>query len=307
MLALALFAASCGSSSSDAAGSDQEETPTTEVQAATTVVAEPEDDSEASEFPSRIVSLSASATEMLFAIGAGDQVIAVDSTSNYPAEAPTTDLSAFEPNLEAIAAEEPDLVVFDFDPGELAAGLKGVGIETMQLPAAASLDDVYAQIADLGIATGHEDEAATLNAEMRSSIEAIVAGAETDGEPVRVYHELDDTFYSASSNSFIGQLYALFNTTNIADEADVDGYGYPQLNPEYILEADPQLIVMTNETPYTADDVAARPGWDAISAVRDGNIAVVDGDIASRWGPRLPQFLESIAAALGNVPVTAGS
>lgn len=315
VLALMLVAASCGSSSSDGdTETDAETTETTEVDETTETTeveaeadAEAEDDAAAADVPTRIVSLSATATEMLFAIGAGDQVIAADSYSNYPAEAPTTDLSSFEPNLEAIAAEEPDLVVFSFDPGELQTGLEGVGIEAMFLPAAATLDDVYAQIADLGIATGNEDGAAAVNADIRSRIDEIVAGVTADGEPVRVYHELDDSFYSASSSAFIGQLYALFNTTNIADEADVDGYGYPQLNPEYILEADPQLIVITDQVAYTAADVAARPGWDTIAAVQSDSVVVVDADIASRWGPRLPDFLESIATALAAVPVTAGS
>ncbi|MEZ5375646.1 MAG: ABC transporter substrate-binding protein [Acidimicrobiales bacterium] len=312
VLALMLLAASCGSSASDtdAAATDETTTTTTTTDAAdetTTTVADEAAAADTTEYPSRIVSLSATATEMLFAIGAGDQVIAADSYSNYPAEAPTTELSSFEPNLEAIAAEEPDLVVFSFDPGELATGLESVGIDAMFLPAAVALDDVYAQIADLGVATGHEDEAAAVVADMRTRIDEIVAGVAAEGEPIRIYHELDDTFYSASSNAFIGQLYALFETTNIADEADADGYGYPQLNPEYILEADPQLIVITDQVAYTPDDVAARPGWDAISAVQSGSVVVVDADIASRWGPRLPDFLESIAAALAKVPVTAGS
>lgn len=311
VLAFALLAASCGSSGSDAAdvstGADIEDTSTTAPLADESADEEPATDEPAGDAPSRIVSLSATATEMLFAIGAGDQVIAADSYSNYPAEAPTTDLSAFEPNLEAIVEYEPDLVVYDFDPGELQAGFDGVGIQALHLPAAATLDDVYAQIADLGIATGHEDEAAALNADMRARIDAIVADVSTDGEPVRIYHELDDSFYSASSSAFIGQLYALLNTTNIADEADTDGYGFPQLNPEYILEADPQLIVVSDDVTYTADDVAARPGWDAIAAVQSDSIVFVDGDVASRWGPRLPEFLETIATALAAVPATVGS
>ena len=318
VLVLMLIAASCGSSSGDTADTGTDTAVDEAAETGTTTVGESDagaEDQAATEdeaeqdasVPTRIVSLSATATEMLFAIGAGDQVIAADSFSNYPPEAPTTDLSAFEPNLEAIAAEEPDLVVLSFDPGELQDGLEGVGIDTLYLPAAVTLDDVYAQIADLGIATGHEDEAAALNADIRSQIETIVAGAVTDGEPIRVYHELDESFYSASSSSFIGQLYALFGMSNIADEADADGYGFPQLNPEYIIEADPQLIVITDQVAYSADDVAARPGWDTTAAVRSGSVVVVDADIASRWGPRLPEFLEAIAAALADVPVTAGS
>lgn len=312
MLALMLLAASCGSSDADDAATTDAEAEAESGADATSTTEEPaaeepvEEEPAESETPTRIVSLSATSTEMLFAIGAGDQVIAVDSFSNYPPEAPMTDLSSFEPNLEAIAAEEPDLVVYSFDPGELKAGFEALGIETLFQPAAMTLDDVYAQIADLGIATGNEDGAAEVVATLRSQIDEIVAAAPTDGEPVRIYHELDDTFFSASSSAFIGQLYALMNTVNIADEADADGFGFPQLNPEYILEANPQLIVITDQVTYTADDVAARPGWDAIEAVQSDSIVVVDADIASRWGPRLPQFLESIAEALAAVPVPAG-
>ncbi len=309
VLALMLFAASCGSSSSDAGAGASEQTTTTAADEApvdSTATDEPAEEP-GSVLPTKIVSLSSTATEMLFAIGAGDQVIAVDSYSNYPPEAPITDIAAFEPSLEAIAAYEPDLVVYAFDPGELEAGLEGLGVATMFLPDAITLDDVYAQIADLGVATGHEDEAAALNADMRSRIDAIVAGVPSEGQAIRVYHELDETFFSTSSSAFIGQLYALFNTVNIADEADPDGFGYPQLNAEYILEADPQLIVITDQVSYTPSDVAARPGWDTISAVQSDSVVVVDADIASRWGPRLPDFLEAIAASLSNVPVSAGS
>ncbi len=248
--------------------------------------------------PQRIVSLSPTATEMLFAIGAGDQVIAVDSLSNYPAEAPVTDLSAFEPNLEAIAAEDPDLVVLSFDPGDIVSGLEDVGIPTILQAPAATLDDVYAQLADLGVATGQIDGAADVVAEMRTAIDDIVAATPVGDEPIRVYHEVDGTFYAASSNSFIGQLYGLLGVTNIADEADTDGFGYPQLSPEYILEADPQLIVIPEFAGYTAADVAARPGWGVISAVQNDAVLVVNDDIASRWGPRIPEFLTIISEAL---------
>lgn len=307
LLVLAMLAgllAACGTSTNspaitgdlggaDESGADETETDAAETDAAETGGAQ------------RIVSISPTATEVLFAIGAGDQVIAVDSLSTFPAGAPVTDLSAFEPNLEAIAAEDPDLVVLSFDPGDIVAGLEAAGIETIVQEAAVSLDDVYAQIADLGIATGQIDGAADLVAEMRSAIEAIVAASATGAEPLRVYHELDDTFYSVSSNSFVGQLYELLGVINIADEADTDGFGYPQLSAEYIIEADPQLIVIPDEVRYSAADVAARPGWDLLSAVQNDGIVVVEADIASRWGPRIVDFLEFISAAIAAQQVDA--
>ncbi|WP_275100786.1 ABC transporter substrate-binding protein [Serinicoccus marinus] len=92
----------------------------------------------------------------------------------------------------------------------------------------------------------------------------------------------------------------------MADEADADGTGYPQLTEEAIIEADPQLIVITDQVSYTAEDVAQRPGWSEISAVQNDNIVTVDADIASRWGPRLPQLVSTLADAMSEVTVPAG-
>lgn len=249
--------------------------------------------------PEAIVSMSPTATEMLWAVGAGDQVKAVDSLSNYPAEAPVTDLSAYEPNLEAIAAQEPDLVVLGFANDEIQAGLAGLGIPVLLEEAATSLDDTYSQIAELGLATGHPDEAAAVNASLRSGIDEVVKGMPAPGgAKPKVYHELDDTFYSASSGSFIGQLYQLLGYDNIADAADPDGsVGYPQLNAEQIIQSNPDVIVITDAYSYGPTDIAARPGWDTINAVADDRVVVVSDDVASRWGPRVVEFLRSIAAA----------
>ena len=110
--------------------------------------------------PERIVSLSPTATEMLYAIGAGDQVVAVDDFSNYPEGTPMTDLSGFEPNVEAVTTYEPDLVVLSFDANDVVAGLERVDIPVLEYPAATSLDESYDQITQLGAATGHAGEAA---------------------------------------------------------------------------------------------------------------------------------------------------
>lgn len=245
--------------------------------------------------PERIVSMSSTATEILFAIGAGDQVAAVDSFSNYPPEAPITDLSAFEPNLEAVAGYDPDLVVLGFGNEELEAGLADIGVPVLVQPPAAALDDTYDQVAQLGEATGQIDGAVAVNGEIRSGIETVLAEVPETDETVRVYHELDDTFFSASSGSFIGQLYELLGFENVADAADPDGSNpFPQLQVDQILASDPNLIVYTDAYTYDAEDIAARPGWDSLSAVTDGNIVEVDDDVASRWGPRVVDFLQVI-------------
>ncbi|MXV89137.1 MAG: ABC transporter substrate-binding protein [Acidimicrobiia bacterium] len=249
--------------------------------------------------PQRIVSLSPTATEILFAIGAGPQVVAVDNWSTYPPEAPTTDLSGFDPNIEAITAYEPDLVVISNDSNELVAGLTALDIPVLISPSPFDIEGGYASVETLGLATGQAGGAAAVSETMRSEIAAALADAPV--VPIRIYHELDDTHFSVSSHSFLGAVYAALGTTNIADPADTDGYGYPQLTEEYIIEADPELIIITDLLAYSAADVAARPGWDTVTAVRDGNILVVNADIASRWGPRLPQFVTAIVEALAAI------
>ena len=246
--------------------------------------------------PSRIVSMSPTATEMLFAIGAGQQVAAVDSNSNYPKQAPRTDLSAYEPNLEAVAGYKPDLVVYSDDTGDLAAGLGKLAIPALQQPAAKTLDDTYAQLDQLGRATGHLPEATQLAATMRAEV-AKIAAAKPDHQ-LTYYHELDKNLYTATSKTFIGQLYAQLGMKNIADAADKDASGYPQLSAEYIVKADPDLIFLadTKCCGQTARTVAARDGWGGLTAVRTGGVVELDDDVASRWGPRVVDFLKTVSA-----------
>jgi len=248
--------------------------------------------------PERIVSLSPTATEMLFAIGAGDQVLAVDDRSNHPPEAPTTDLSGFEPNIEAIAAYEPDLVVYATEVGDLGASLESLGITVLQLDAAADLDGVYQQILALGTVTGHEGEAEALVGRMRAQVEEIVSSVDP-GAGLTFYYELDDTFYSVTSDTFIGQLFTMLGLENIADAAG-EANPYPQLSAEYIIEADPDLIFLadTECCGQSPETVAARPGWAGISAVRNGGVVPLDDDVASRWGPRVVDLLRRVADAV---------
>ncbi len=247
--------------------------------------------------PKRIVSLSPTATEMLFAIGAGGQVVAVDSNSNYPAEAPKTELSAYQPNLEAIAGYKPDLVVYSDDPGELAAGLAKLSIPALKQPAATRLDDTYAQLDQLGKATGHVNEAGPRATTIRTEVQRIAA-ADRPERPLTYYHELDKNLYTATSKTFIGQLYGQLGMKNIADAADKDATGYPQLSAEYVIKADPDLIFLadTKCCGQSARTVAARDGWDQLTAVRSGGVVELDDDVASRWGPRVVDFLKLVAA-----------
>lgn len=246
--------------------------------------------------PQRIVSLSPSATESLFAIGAGPQVVAADEYSTYPPEAPKTDLSGFEPNVEAIAGYNPDLVVIASDSNGLSGSLKDLGIPVLLSEEPTTLEEGYDGIAALGQATGQVNGTAKVVAAMRDDIATAMAKA--PNAPIRIYHELDNQYFSASSHSFIGSVYKDMGAVNIADEADTSNTGYPQLTEEAIIAADPQLIVITDQVDYTAEDVATRPGWAEVTAVKTGTIVTVDADIASRWGPRLPQMVSEIAEAM---------
>ena len=250
--------------------------------------------------PRRIVSLSASATESLFAIGAGKQVIAVDDQSDYPKSAPKTTLSGFTPNVEAIAAYRPDLVVAAYDPKGLSAALEKLGVEIVVQDAPKTLAGAYQQIRQLGLATGHLQEAMTTVNEMKARIAKTVAKTKARGSGLSVYHELTPDFYSASSSSFIGKIYAMLGLKNVADAADGAGTGYPQLSAEYIVSASPDLIVLADSVccGQTRATVAARPGFGTVNAVRSGSIVRIDDSVASRWGPRLVSYFRALERAI---------
>lgn len=300
--ALALFAAALlGACGGDDAPSTDTSAPVERTASPSTDPADSAPSAPAADAPSRIVSLSPTHTEMLFAIGAGEQVIAVDSLSNYPPEAAAvlTELSAFEPNVEAIAAYEPDLVVISDDFTGITEQLAAVDIDVWSGPAPVDLDDVYAQIQELGTVTAHSAGADELVAEMRADVEAILAGAPELEEPLTYYHELDDTYFSVSANTFVGQIYGLLGLRNITDLTEVDT-DYPQLSAEFVVSADPDLIFLacTVGCGTTAESVAARPGWSAVTAVREGGVVALDDDVASRWGPRVVELLRVAADAV---------
>jgi iron complex transport system substrate-binding protein len=253
--------------------------------------------------PARIVSLSPTATETLFAVGASSQVVAVDDQSDFPKSAPHTSLSGFTPNVEAIATYRPDLVVIAYDPKGLSDALNRLGITVLHQDGAKSFKGAYQQIRQLGLVTGRESRATRLIASMKSRIRTIVADARKARRGLTVYHELTPDLYSATSKTFVGRVYTALGLRNIADAADSAGFGYPQLSSEYVVSESPDLIVLADtvccgQRPST---VAARPGWDRISAVRTGSIVRVHDSIASRWGPRLVDFFRAMSSALARL------
>jgi iron complex transport system substrate-binding protein len=258
--------------------------------------------------PGRIVSLSPTATEDLYAVGAGPQVVAVDDDSDYPATAPVTKLSGLTPNLEAIAKYNPALVIASQNSNGLVSGLAKLGVPVLIEPAAATLIDAYDQIVQIGQATGHAAQAVRLVATMKSEIAADVKQAGASHKDLTYYWELSDNpYYSVTSSTFIGQIVGLFGLKDIADAANKasDG-GYPELSEEYIVTARPAIIFLADNEPADGGQspavVAARPGWSAIPAVQDKEIIALNDDIASRWGPRLPQLVAQIAQAVEKAP-----
>lgn len=253
--------------------------------------------------PTRIVSLSPTATEMLFAIGAGDQVVAADANSNYPANVPKRSLDAYEPNVEAIVGERPDLVVLSNDPGAVVDGLAAARVPALLLPAGETFDDTYEQLEQLGVATGHMADAAEVVADIRRAIRDVAADVRDAGKGLTYYHELDDSLYTVTSKTFIGQVYAQLGLENIADEADSTGSGYPQLSAEYIVQRDPDLVFLadTKCCQQSRATLAARPGFAELTAVESDQVVELDDDVASRWGPRVVDFLRVVAKSVERV------
>ena len=253
--------------------------------------------------PTRVISLSPTATEDLFAIGAGKQVVAVDNQSNYPKDAPHSKLSGYTPNAEAIATYSPDLVVVQYDANHIVEALGKLHIPVIVQPSAATFSAAYGQLNQLGNVTGHSAGAAKVIAGMKEQIAAIVRSVPHPKTAITVYDELGPDYYSATSKTFIGRVYSLLGLRDIADAADKTNSGYPKLSAEYIVAADPQLIVLADTIccGQTPAKVAKRPGWSTIAAIKDGGVIGVSDDIASRWGPRIVDFLREIAAAVKQV------
>lgn len=261
--------------------------------------------------PTRIVSLSPSATETLFAIGAGDQVIAVDEESDHPAGIPRTDLSSYQPNVEAIVGYEPDLVVLPASvPRDVPAGLRRVGLRVLATPAPANLDDAYAQMRQLGRVTGHAEAGQQLVERTQAKVERLIVGAPS-GHGLDFFHELDPDLFSTGDKSFIGRIYQRLGLENVAEPAaGRAGTPYPQLSSEAVVAADPDLIVLadTECCDQSPAKVMRRPGWQRVAAVEAGAVVAIDDDVASRWGPRIPSFVAKVVEAMQRArPAGAGS
>ncbi|RNL84792.1 ABC transporter substrate-binding protein [Halostreptopolyspora alba] len=296
LLATVLTLSACGTSDPEGAegaeGADNGEFPVTITDARGEVSLDEE--------PSRIVSLSPALTEILFEVGAGDQVVAADEHSTYPDEAPDTDLSGFNPSVEEVLEHDPDLVLLARNAEDAADQLEAVDIPVIVLASGTALEDTYAQMRLLGEATGHADEADEAATRVETELTGIVEDTRErlgDDTELSVYHELDDAMNSAGSATFIGQVYERFGLRNIADEAEDSG-DYPQLSSEFVVEADPDLIFLGYDTDGAVEALEERSAFDTVTAVREDNVTTLDPDIASRWGPRVVELAEDVSGAV---------
>ena len=252
--------------------------------------------------PVRIISLSPSATEILFALNADDQVLAVDDNSNFPARVPKSDLSSFTPNVEAIAALDPDLVVLQINATNAKTvrdALTKIEIPVFVEPAAKNVNDTYKEIRLIGKIIDKEKAAKKLIAEMKSRIKKALVTNKSKAK-LKFFHELDNTLYTATSKTFIGSVYKDFGLINVADAASgADSSGYPQLSAEYLIKSNPDLIFLADaQYGESIDSLKARPGWSAISAVKNNRVIALPADIPSRWGPRIVDFYELVGKSI---------
>jgi len=257
------------------------------------------------ERPDRVVILSPTLTEMVFAVDAGPQVVAVDDNSNYPMGVPKTDLSGYKPNAEAIAKHQPDLVLLSNDIDNIVSQLRVLNIPTLLLPYAKTIDDTYQQINDIGKLTGHTAAAQALNERIRSDLTKLVSEMPKRDRALSYYYELDPSYYSATSTTFVGSLFTQASLVNVADPAGKDGNDFPQLSAEYVVKANPDLIFLADSKccGQSFDTVSKRPGWSEINAVRNHQVIALDDDIASRWGPRVVDLVRTITKAVAEAPV----
>lgn len=270
----------------------------------------------ASSVPKCIVSLSPTATETLFAIGAGKQVQAVDTDSDYPTTGlPKKRINALEPSLEAIlgickvtsthTTTKPDLVVISYNANGIQQKLAGLGIKVVDQGAPTNLSGAYQQMAQLGRLTGHAAKAAAIIASLKTTITKDVASVPAHPtKVVSVYYELDPTFYSLTSSTFVGALLKSLGVVNIADAKNTSAdAGYPQLSAEYIVSANPKLIFLADTIccRVSASVVAKRPGFSKVSAVVNHHVVGLNDDIASRWGPRLGILMNDLTEGVTSV------
>ena len=251
--------------------------------------------------PQRIVSLAPSNTEILFAIGAGQQMVGRDEFSNYPEEAlalPSVGGSWGDYNAEAIVALNPDLVLAaEINPPELVESLEKLGLTVYLLPNPTDMDGIYQIMQTAAQLSGHESETNALVESLKVRADAITSKTASLTDRPSVFYELDSTEpnapYTAGAGTFVELLIEMAGGTNVGSAMDSP---WAQISLEQLVVMDPEIILL-GDSAYgaTPESVAARPGWESISAVKNGRVYPFNDDLASRPGPRMVDGLEAMA------------
>jgi iron complex transport system substrate-binding protein len=252
----------------------------------------------------RIVSLAPSNTELLFAVGAGSQVVGRDTFSDYPDEAGSIqDIggSNGKYNTEAILALKPDLVLAgEINPPELVTSMEQLGLTVYYLKNPATLEDMYANVETVGSLTGHVSQAAALVDSLKGRVAAVDAKISQATSSVSVYYELDASDptkpFTAGPGTFVDLLIQRTGGTNIGAKLTSP---WAQISLEEVVASDPEFIIL-GDSAYgvTPESVKQRAGWEGISAVKNGRIYPFDDNLVSRPGPRLVDGLEALAKLL---------
>ena len=242
----------------------------------------------------KIISLSTTHTEIIQSLGAENTLVGVDAFSevDFPVEV----IDAYTVTAEELVPLNPDVVIIAFDFNGIVEGLEAQEINYVLLPPARNLDDVYAQITNIGEMVNKKREASSTIRDMKVEINRIINNS--NYQDITVYHEIGYSYgiYSVNSESLIGEIYNLLGVTNIANsEEDPYGSGYPALSEEMVIESNPDFIVV-GHSDYLNKDLSIRGGWSDISAVQNSRVFFVDDTLASNWGTTTLQLVEVLAA-----------
>ena len=242
----------------------------------------------------KIISLSTTHTEIIQSLGAENTLVGVDAFSevDFPVEV----IDAYTVTAEELVPLNPDVVIIAFDFNGIVEGLEAQEINYVLLPPARNLDDVYAQITNIGEMVNKKSEASSTIRDMKLEINRIINNS--NYQDITVYHEIGYSYgiYSVNSESLIGEIYNLLGVTNIANsEEDPYGSGYPALSEEMVIESNPNFIVV-GHSDYLNKDLSIRDGWSDISAVQNSRVFFLDDTLASNWGTTTLQLVEVLAA-----------
>lgn len=245
----------------------------------------------------RIVSHSPGVTEILFAMGAGDAVVAVDEFSDYPEEAVALPkVTYMEPDPEQDLSFEPDLIIFATNQEQSIEQFRALDLPVFLMREPDDIEGLLESVSVVGRLTGREDAAQALRADLQGRLDAVTEAIEDVEEGPRVFFELDSTLFTVSPDSFVGAALTLLKAQNIAQDAQT---AFPQLSAEAVVEANPEVILLADhDFGVTEESVAARPGWGELAAVRDGRIHPIDPDTSNRPGPRFVDAIEEMARLL---------